>query len=472
MPLVFSLLIGIVIIMLSMVLQKYLKYPSSIWFMILGFAIIQLLPELKLFNDINPKEFSNILLATLPFLLMADILELKMDLVKKHKFSIFLLAVVSVILSILLGYLSAPFVFDGYNLNTGEIIFTNVACFATDPVAVISIFNMFVLPYALKTLVEGESLGNDGTAILLAVYLGLPLMAVNHELTITSFAIDSLLVIFGSIFVGVIFATIGFLLLYIKDSQYWNTIIWGFTSIGSFSIAEYWYVFQNFFFHTHSHFHLSGIVATIIGGVTLLYLLQSGQNFLENKQKKEEIFLEKLNNKNEKIYNKKTVKRIISLLEKTVERKQIIHNVKENFHFFALMANALLFIYLGELISIHYDQLIEYKEVIIKMVFVTIFIRGLLMGIFAYISNKITNMVSISFHWWVILTFVGFQGGLSVVLASMLPTDIINYDLIMSVILGNIVLSTLINATVLIIYITLKKELFKKEYKLENKNEE
>lgn len=467
MPLIFSLFLGIIIIILSMLLQKYTRYPSSIWFMTLGFLLVYLIPELKLFTDINTKDFSNILLATLPFLLTADVLDLKMKIVKKNLFSIFLLAVVSVILSIILGYIAAPYVFSGYNLSAGEIIFTNVACFATDPVAVISIFDMFLLPYTLKTLVEGESLGNDGTAIILAVYLGLPLMAINHEMNIIGFSLNSITVILGSIFIGIIFGSISFLLLYLKETQHWNTIVWGFSSIGAFIFSEYWYIFQNLFFHTHSHFHFSGIVSSIIASITLLTLLQKGQDFLENKQQKEENFLEQLNKERKFKFNNKTVKRIIRLLKTTVERRNVLNAVKENFHFFALLANSLLFIYLGELLSVHLNLLIKYSDVIIKMVIITLLIRGIVMALFAFVSNMSNSLVNISFHWWFILTFVGFQGGLSVVLSSILPETIPNYDLIISVILGNILLSTLINATALIIYISINKNIFKEEYKKE-----
>lgn len=471
MDLIFSFLLGIILVMISLLLQKYFKYPSSIWLMFLGFGLIQLFPHFKLFENVDTENFSKQLLAFLPFLLMADVLDLKIKLVKKYWISIFLLAVVSVVLSIGLGYIVAPLVFHGYELSAGEIIFTNVACFATDPVAVISIFNMFVLPYALKTLVEGESLGNDGTAIVFAVYLGLPLMVVGSSLTAMGFAINSILVILGSLTVGIIFAFLGFFLLFVKDTLVWNTIVWLFISLSAFVVSEYFYKGVNFLFGTESHFHLSGIVSTIVAGFSLLILLQKSQDYLENKQLKEEQFIKNLNHEGEDSQKDRTVSRVMGLLEQTIKRRTILRNVTDNFHFLALGANALLFIYLGELIYVYFDKMVYYWNIILNMVIATLIIRGLIMALFAWVSNRSEKLVNIPFHWWVVLTFVGFQGGLSVVLSSMIPTTIANYDLIVSVILGNIVISTILNATVLIIYISANKELFKKEYKMEKELE-
>jgi CPA1 family monovalent cation:H+ antiporter len=134
------------------------------------------------------------------------------------------------------------------------------------------------------------------------------------------------------------------------------------------------------------------------------------------------------------------------------------------------MANAVLFIYLGELLLVNFDLMVQYQTIILKMVLATLLIRGLLMGAFAVISNKSSKLQNIPFHWWVVLTFVGFQGGLSIVLSALVPINTLNYDLIKAVILGNIIVSTFINALVLISYINYKKDLFISEANAELKN--
>jgi len=443
--------------MLSLILQKYLKLPSSIWLMSLGFLLMLFFPELSLF-EVNQEQFSKTLLAFLPILLMADVMEIHISEFKKHAISIFLLAVVAVIMSVLLGMAISDWVFDGHNMGTGEIIFTYIACFATDPVAVVAIFSMFVLPSALKTLVEGESLINDGTAVTIAVYLALPLM-VGDVLTVSGFSITAFAVILGSLLVGAIFAFLGFFLLMVKENPIWQLGSWLLVGLVSFGVAENFYLFINFIFHSHSHFHLSGIVAVISSIFIVKILLGKADDLLHKNISIQEKRIQ--NSTDLTSPERKNV--MISVLEKNIIERANSENIKQNIQFLALMANTVLFIYLGELLLVNYDLMIKYSDVIIKMVLATLIIRGFLMGVIAFISNKSEKLVNIPFHWWVVLTFVGFQGGLSIVLSSLVPETTLNYDVIKAVILGNIVLSTFINAIVLIIYINIKKDLFIKE---------
>ena len=48
-----------------------------------------------------------------------------------------------------------------------DIVFFTAIMSATDPVAVTAVFNVFPVPEKLKTLIEGESLLNDGTTVIL-----------------------------------------------------------------------------------------------------------------------------------------------------------------------------------------------------------------------------------------------------------------------------------------------------------------
>lgn len=440
--------------MISLILQKYLKLPSSIWLMVLGFALMAFFPQFSVF-EVNQVEFSKTLLAFLPILLMADIMEVHISEFKKYAFSIFLLAVVSVIMSVILGMVVSDWVFSGYDISTGEVIFTYIACFATDPVAVVAIFSMFILPSTLKTLVEGESLINDGTAVVIAVYLALPLM-IGEVLTIRGFTFTAFLVLIGSILVGLVFAGIGFVLLIVKENPIWQLGSWLLVGLVSFGVAENFYIFMNFFFDTHSHFHLSGIVAVISSIFIVKILLSKADDLLI---KNIEIQEHRIENSSEAT-SKKRMHLMVSVLERNIIERANSESIKQNIHFLALMATTVLFIYLGELLLVNYNLMISHYEVILKMVIATLVIRGFLMGLIAFISNKFDSLPNIPFHWWVVLTFVGFQGGLSIVLSALVPDSTLNYDVIKAVILGNIVISTIVNALVLLIYIDYKKDVF------------
>ena len=452
--------IVIFLAMFSLVMQKFFKLPSSIWLMISGFLLMALFPELELFS-VNQEDFSKTLLAFLPILLMADVMEVHISEFKKHAISIFLLAVVAVVFSVLLGMVVSDWVFKGYSFSNGEAIFTYIACFATDPVAVVAIFSMFILPPALKTLVEGESLINDGTAVTIAVYLALPLM-LGEQISALGFSLTTIEVIFGSILVGLLMAIIGFLLLIVKENPIWQLGSWLLVGLISFGISEHFYYIINYLFHYHSHFHLSGIISVISSIFILKIFLSKTDKLLEKNISIQEHRIEKATNK-----SALRTSLMLNVLEKNLQRKNTSKNIKENIHFLALMANTILFIYLGELLLVNFDLMTLYWIPIVKIVFVTLVIRGLVMGLFAIVSNKIKKLQNVPFHWWFVLTFVGFQGGLSIVLSSLVPATTENYEVIKAVILGNIVLSTFINAIALIIYISYKKEVFIKETDIE-----
>lgn len=129
---------------------------------------------------------------------------------------------------------------------------------ATDPVAVIAIFKQLGVPERLTVLVEGESLFNDATSLVLA---GLLLaIAVTSELswgTVLYGGGNFLLVFFGGIVVGWIFAmAVCQLLGMVESNPPVEITLTTILAYLSFIIAE------------HS-FHVSGIMAVVAAGLTV-----------------------------------------------------------------------------------------------------------------------------------------------------------------------------------------------------------
>ncbi|MGD8404284.1 MAG: cation:proton antiporter [Anaerolineales bacterium] len=74
---------------------------------------------------------------------------------------------------------------------------------ATDPVAVVALFRALGVPRRLRVLLEGESLLNDGTAI---VVFGIALSISNGEsLQLTSSIIDFVITVGGGLLIGIVF---------------------------------------------------------------------------------------------------------------------------------------------------------------------------------------------------------------------------------------------------------------------------
>src|SRR5438093_1384027 len=73
---------------------------------------------------------------------------------------------------------------------------------ATDPIAVLAIFKRLGAPHELEVLVEGESLFNDGTAVVLSrILLGIVLAG---TFDLIDGALDFVFVVGGGLLIGVI----------------------------------------------------------------------------------------------------------------------------------------------------------------------------------------------------------------------------------------------------------------------------
>ncbi|MFT4712130.1 MAG: CPA1 family monovalent cation:H+ antiporter [Candidatus Azotimanducaceae bacterium] len=130
---------------------------------------------------------------------------------------------------------------------------------ATDPVAVIALFKQLGAPKRLAILVEGESLLNDATAIVLASILiaAISLDAGAHKTSSISAVVEFLAVFLGGLIVGWVLGIVTAILLgMVRADVYIETTLTTILAYTSFLIAE-------------QVFHVSGVVAVVAAGLTL-----------------------------------------------------------------------------------------------------------------------------------------------------------------------------------------------------------
>ncbi|WP_026135546.1 cation:proton antiporter [Nafulsella turpanensis] len=159
---------------------RFIKLPSTIGIMLMAiiasiiirFAGESIFPNTtgKLFTLISEFDFTEVLMgAMLNFLLFAGAIHVNFADLKEHRLPIFTFSTVSVIISTfvvagLLYYVSPffnielPFI---YCLLFGALISP------TDPIAVLGILKKANVPKSLETKIAGESLFNDGMAVVL-----------------------------------------------------------------------------------------------------------------------------------------------------------------------------------------------------------------------------------------------------------------------------------------------------------------
>ena len=136
-----------------------LRIPYSVTLVVLGLVAGALLPRGTI--EVTPEL---VLLALVPGLVFEAALRLDLEHLRRTFGWIVLLAAPGVVISALIVALVLRAA-TGLPFELGMVVGAMVA--ATDPVAVIATFRRLGVPPRLATLVEGESLANDGTALVL-----------------------------------------------------------------------------------------------------------------------------------------------------------------------------------------------------------------------------------------------------------------------------------------------------------------
>ncbi|MDP7008075.1 MAG: sodium:proton antiporter, partial [Phycisphaerales bacterium] len=147
------------------VCAKFVKVPYTIALVLAGLAVAILgaAPD----GMVITQEL--ILVLLLPPLLFQAGLHLDLELLQKKAVSVAILAIPGVILStILVAVAIRPFLGD--NAWLPALLFGTMLA-PTDPISVLATLKTAKAPNRLKTLIEGESLFNDGTGVVLFLIL-------------------------------------------------------------------------------------------------------------------------------------------------------------------------------------------------------------------------------------------------------------------------------------------------------------
>ncbi len=448
------------ILYLALQIEDKLSIPSPLSLIALSFALYNLLPDIGLARDAG--QFATLVVLLLPILLISDSLELRVDDLKEHALSLLYLAVITVVLSVLAAILLGDWLFAQYHLGVPGIIVLFAMVLATDPVSVVSIFSRFELPHRLKILAEGESLFNDASALIVFVFVGLYALG-GGQITAAYVGEISMLVVFGSAALGIVFGFAGLLMMKTTDNRIAELMVLILTGYGAFALAEHFYALLNLF-GAHSHLHLSGILSCILATVTLNHhMMRQAQEGGEALLRAEGALLRE---SGQSIFSRRTVIAAVARIRVTLAEQQRHLRTREDVQLLALVANTMLFVAMAEIVDL--DLLLRYWKEIVVMFLATTVIRALMMAKFAFITKTTDRMASVNLRWWGVLTFAGIKGGLSVVMLMMIPADFPHLAMFKAVVIGVILLSTFIYSTILLLIIGGNAEVFRKEKEAEH----
>lgn len=228
------------------VVARLVRIPYTVGLVIAG-LIIGLVPHhvtLTLTPDLITFVF-------LPALLFAGAWNMPLDELRRNWVPIALLATVGVVIGIVVA--DALLVLGaGLSVRTALVFGAIVA--ATDPVAVLALFRSMRVQPALATIVEGESLFNDGTAVVAfrIISAGFAGAVVFNPLTAAG---QFAWLVVGGVAVGIAVGLVAWLALRLVDDYLLEAAGTTIAAYGAFTLAE--------------ALHFSGIVAVIAAGIAL-----------------------------------------------------------------------------------------------------------------------------------------------------------------------------------------------------------
>ena len=370
-------------------LSEWLRLPHSVFLVVLGLAAGW---AMRSFDPafITPltANFPEIILyVLLPPLIFESAYNIDLKALQRDLVPVTALAVVGLILSTIMV---------GWGIHWGLAVALMPALLfgalisATDPVAVVALFKEVGAPKRLNLLVEGESLFNDGTAIVAFTAL-LGLLSVT---TVTGDHIGQALMRFFLVFFGgvAIGGVIAVLLSPIVHFCRNGTAQIGLTIVGayaSFIVADH-------------YLHLSGVMSTVALGL-----------FMGTRARLE--------------FN-----------------REALHGMGHMWEFMALAANTVVFIAVG--LTVDTQLLLKSVSYIPLTLLIVTVARAIAIVAVVPLLNKLKLCQPISMGYQFIMFWGGLRGGLALALVLLLPDSLAEKPLFLALATSVVLTTLLINA--------------------------
>ncbi len=187
------------------VAAKRLRFPYTIFLVLIGLAVGWLSGAIEFLKPLTHFELTPdiIVFVFLPVLIFESAFNLNARTLFKNITPILTLAIPALLVS---TAVVGGIVHLALDIPLDVALLFGALISATDPVAVISLFKEMGAPKRLTVLVEGESLFNDGTALVLfKILLGIVIAGSFTTSTITNGVLDFLFVFVGGLVVGGMF---------------------------------------------------------------------------------------------------------------------------------------------------------------------------------------------------------------------------------------------------------------------------
>jgi len=368
--------------------SRYLKLVPGIGVMLIGIIISlafialdysNLIPTTMsefIYTNIGSIDFNTLVIdGMLGILLFAAAIHVELKDLIKQKYLIALLATVGLIISVLVISVSvyAVSMLLGINMPFIYALLFGAIISPTDPIAVLAIFKSVGAPKSQEIKLTGESLFNDGLAI---VIFSLILLAITSDTEITFQHVYLLFTqeVFGGAILGIVFG-------YIATKMI--------ASIDEYDVEILITIALVFAIYTASHaLHVSNPIAAVVAG---LLIGNHGKT--------------------------------LAMSKKTVE------HLNNFWHLIDEVLNSILFVLLGlKILTINFTM----DSIVLAIISIFIVLLARFVGIYALVSS-LRPLRKFSKNTIQVLTWAGLRGGISVALVLSIPeSDFKNTLLVMT----------------------------------------
>lgn len=379
---------------------KAIRFPYTIGLMVIGLvlgAVLWGLPDLSEYRllVLSPEV---ILYLVLPTLIFEASMNIDARMLFQNLVPIVLLAVVGLLISTavvafgLSGLTSLPL--------AGALLFGALIS-ATDPVAVIALFKELGAPRRLVTLIDGESLFNDATAIVLFTVVAATVGMAGAHATDPSLwggAVSFTVVLLGGLAVGGLLGWTGSFLIQVDKGNF------------IFQIAVSLIMAYLSFLVADHVFHFSGVMSSLAAGLVLRYRAE------------------------------------------TAFRRHHIHTLEQVWELLSFVANSFVFILLGltAFSSVHQGNILESLGPVLWSLPIVLLARFLSIFLLIPPYNWILRLRKknpVPWNYQVVLFWGGLRGAVPVALVLAIPEAFPNRDLIVHLTFGIILFTLLIQGT-------------------------
>ncbi len=370
-------------------LTKKIKLPYTVALVVVGILLAQLagmgvgfltpLTSLEL-----PPEA--VLFVFLPTLVFESSLNMEVRALRENLAPVLTLAVPGLLISTVL--VGSVMVFT-VGMSWPIALLLGSMLSATDPVGVIALFRQLGAPKRLTILVEGESLFNDATSIVVARILqGVVLVGVVSTQTVLSGVLEFFLVFFGGMVVGWIFALlVGQLMGRVEGDAFIEITLTAVLAYFAFILAE-------------EVFHMSGVMATVAAGM------------------------------------------VIGGWGKTKISPSVAHQMEHFWEYLAQVANALVFLLVG--LTINLGSLWENWHVLVWAILAMLASRAIVVYSLVPLMGRIPGTDPIDRGYQTVMFWGGLRGAIALAIALQLPDSIPEKELLTAVVAGAVLFTLLV----------------------------